>query len=66
VKTELRTEGYHARCTAREVVALETVARYYGRTPSEALRELVRSECERRGLWEEVIMQTKARGLGTS
>jgi len=63
---ELRTEMYNTRANTAEVAALRAIAKHDNRTISQTLRYLVRSECEKLGLWEEVCKQTKARGLGAS
>jgi hypothetical protein len=58
-----RTAIIQARCLPEERTALAAIAKQERRKLSEALRELVRAEAQRRGLWlsnEDIQFQQEA------
>ena len=54
-----RTEEVRARVTPSEKRALALLAYQEDRRPTEALRELIRAEAKRRGLWPPESRQSK-------
>lgn len=50
-----RTQTIATRALPEEKVALARIARQERRSPSEMLREMIRTEAQRRGLWPSTI-----------
>ena len=57
-----KTKEIRAVCTVAERVALDWIAEMYGVKPTELMRELIRKEAGRYGIWEGIVERVQTDG----